>query len=407
MKVLVHHPPQPKALPLAMILLVVAAAYISVSHSIGFAFTALVGIVAVIVAGYLLFCLTSGQWAIFSQDAAALCGTGFKFRFGSAGDLADTTDAPGGRRNPVQVNVRDMSRQQIADNREQLGEVASVISAGLFQLNQRLNQEMQGRLAAEKEVQNLRLELEKRVTERTSQLQAANQELESFSFAVSHDLRSPLTSIIGFSNALLEDCGDSLSKDAHHYLERIIAASDRMKGKIEALLNFSRMNLTGLSVTDVDLSRLAWEIIQDLREAFPRENSEILIDEGLTTKADRVLLRTVLENLLGNAWKYTARKDKTVIRFGARHMNGESVYFISDNGAGFDMEHSDKLFEPFQRLHRIDEFEGNGIGLTTVKRIIRHHGGRVWGEAAVDRGATFYFTIGQAENYGTAPPHRQ
>jgi light-regulated signal transduction histidine kinase (bacteriophytochrome) len=126
----------------------------------------------------------------------------------------------------------------------------------------------------------------------------------------------------------------------------------------------------------------------------------------LTAKADRVLLRAALENLLGNAWKYTARKDTAVISVGEKVVDGDQAFFIADNGAGFDMAHADKLFEPFQRLHRIDEFEGNGIGLTTVKRIIRHHGGKVWAEAEVDKGATFYFTIGQVENYETAAPQQ-
>lgn len=298
----------------------------------------------------------------------------------------------------MQGNARDMRRHWIVDNQEQFGKVASVISSELLQLNQRLNQEIKNRLEAEKEVQILRRELELRVKERTSRLENANQELESFSFAVSHDLRSPLTSIIGFSNALLEDCGETLSDQGHQYMDRIIAASGRMKGKIEALLNFSRMNVVELSVTQVDLSGLAWEIIQDLRETGPRDNLELDIAGGVTAKADRELLRAVLENLLGNAWKYTSRKDRTIIRFGAQAVGNETVYFVADNGAGFDMEHANKLFEPFQRLHRVDEFEGNGIGLTTVKRIIHHHGGRVWGEAAVDQGATFYFTIGQVEN---------
>lgn len=304
----------------------------------------------------------------------------------------------------MQRSARDLRRQQIMDTASHPETQISAVSLELFQLKQRLQKEIHDRQAAEKEIQTLRVELDKKVRERTRRLEAANKELESFSFAVSHDLRSPLTSIIGFSNALLEDCGDDLSEQAQQYMERIIAASSRMRGKIEALLNFSRMNLTQLSVSRIDLSEMAIEIIEDLRESAPRKNVTVEIAAGLTAKADRVLLRAALENLLGNAWKYTTRKDTTIIKVGEKVVDGEMAYFIADNGAGFDMAHAGKLFEPFQRLHRVDEFEGNGIGLTTVKRIIRHHGGKVWAEAEVDKGATFYFTIGRVENYETAAP---
>ena len=398
---------QPKNLFVVTALLFFVIVFISVYRTFGFAITSL-SIIPVIVAGYLSFFRIAAQSTIFPGEAAGPCQFGPKARYCSAAKMeTDTANENGRGRCPVQGNVRDMRRQKVIDRREQLENLVSIKSTELCQLNQRLNKEIHDRQEAEKEVQNLRVELERRVRERTRRLETANQELESFSFAVSHDLRSPLTSIIGFSNALLEDCGDSLSDQACQYMERIIAATDRMKGKIEALLNFSRMNLTELSVSQVDLSQIALDIMRDLSETSPRDNLQLEITTGLTTMADKVLLRAVLENLLGNAWKYTARKDKTVIRFGAKDLAGGKVYFVSDNGAGFDMEHADKLFEPFQRLHRIDEFEGNGIGLTTVKRIIRHHGGRVWAEAAVDQGATFYFTIGRVENHGISAPLRQ
>lgn len=400
---------QPKSLLVVTTLFffVLVFVFANFYQAFGFAITAL-SMIPVIVAGCLSLTHAGRLSAIFSGATAGSGPLFLKHKYGSAANTeTDTASGNRGGRYPVQGNLRDMRRQKVLDHQETLEDKILARSTDLYALNQQIRKEIHARQEAEKEVQTLRLELEKRVRERTRRLETANKELESFSFAVSHDLRSPLSSIIGFSNALLEDCGDSLSHQAHQYMDRIIAASDRMKGKIEALLNFSRMNLTELSVTQVDLSQLACEIMQDLIETSSRDNLQLEIAAGLTAKADKVLLRAVLENLLENAWKYTARKDRTIIRFGAKEFAGETIYFVSDNGAGFDMAHADKLFEPFQRLHRIDEFEGNGIGLTTVKRIINHHGGRVWAEAAVDQGATFYFTIERVENHGISGPLRQ
>ena len=394
--------PQSKNLWILATLLAYVALFISAFQASGLVIAAL-SIVPVLIAGY----LTGKHLIPFGGLARATGPDEYvmrkKNKTMSTAELSRAAFHTGGK-NKVHGMVRDIGEHKqvevrLGNSREQLKELVAAKTAELHMANRQLKEEIHDRLLAEQEVQALNVELEKRVAERTSRLEAANKELESFSFAVSHDLRSPLTSIIGFSNALLDDCGAELCGAGQNYLQRIIAASDRMQGQIDALLNFSRMVLSKLTITNVNLSEVAREVANDLALASPREGVKIIIGEGLTADADKVLVRTVLDNLMGNAWKYTSKKAQAIIEFGAREIGGETVFFVADNGAGFNMEHAGKLFEPFQRLHRIDEFEGNGIGLMTVKRIIRHHGGRVWAEAAVDTGATFYFTIGWAESH--------
>ncbi|HLG73726.1 MAG TPA: ATP-binding protein, partial [Chloroflexota bacterium] len=247
--------------------------------------------------------------------------------------------------------------------------------------------------ASEERYRRLSEELEVRVQERTSELQVANQELEAFSYSVSHDLRAPLRSMDGFCQVLIEDYGDVLDETGHDYLNRVRAASQRMAELIDGLLALSRVTRTQLTPEPVDLSALASSILDALAEAEPGRSLTAIVAPDLTARGDPRLLRIVLENLLRNAWKFTARHTSARIEFGACEEDGQRVYFVRDDGAGFDMTYKEKLFGPFQRLHGMTEFEGTGIGLATVQRIIHRHGGRVWAEGEVEQGATFYFTL--------------
>ena len=238
-------------------------------------------------------------------------------------------------------------------------------------------------------------ELEQQVQKLTSQLEATNQELQAFNFSVSHDLRAPLTIIDGFSKAVLEDFADNLPSEAQDYLKRIQKAGQRMTRLIDALLNLSRLGREPLTMEQTDLSAIARTIEQELRYIHPdRTGVTIRITDGITVFGDRRLLRSVIENLLSNAWKYTARQEQAEIEFGSMEQEGKPVYFVRDNGAGFDMCYAGRLFTPFQRMHRAEEFEGTGVGLATVQRIINRHGGRIWAEAEDGKGATFFFTLG-------------
>lgn len=249
------------------------------------------------------------------------------------------------------------------------------------------------RKAATDSLRDLNASLEQHVRQRTAELEAANQELEAFSYSVSHDLRAPLRTVDGFSQALIEDYGSQLDATAKNYLERVRASAQYMGTLIDGMLRLSRLSRAALQPEEVDLSEMAREIVAQLHETDPARNARVDIADGLRCHGDRGLLWVVLENLLNNAWKYTRRRADTHIEFGSTKLNGETVYFVRDNGAGFDMKYDDKLFGAFQRLHRADEFEGTGIGLATVQRIIHRHLGRVWAEAELNKGATFFFTI--------------
>jgi PAS domain S-box-containing protein len=245
-----------------------------------------------------------------------------------------------------------------------------------------------------KQVQLHADKLEQRVAERTAQLEAANKELEAFSYSVSHDLRAPLRAMDGYSRLLLEDYADKLDAEGQEHLHRVRASSQHMGQLIDDLLKLSRLTRQEMKRERVDLSALANEIVNGLRASDPERSVEILVADHLVVDADVRLLRVVLENLLDNAWKFTGRRPHAVIEFNTVMHGDEKAYFVRDNGAGFDMKYADKLFIAFQRLHSPSEFEGNGIGLATVQRIIRRHGGQVWAEAVEDQGATFYFTLG-------------
>jgi signal transduction histidine kinase len=235
--------------------------------------------------------------------------------------------------------------------------------------------------------------LERLVADRTTELQAANQELETFSYSVSHDLRAPLRSIDGFSRILLEDYANKLDDEGKDSLKRVRAASQRMGRLIDDLLQLARHSRSEMHCEPVDLSALAQTIAGELKLTAPDRPVEFAIAPGLVAHADGTLLRAVLENLLGNAWKFTGKQPSARIEFGATTRAGQPSFFVRDNGAGFDMKYASKLFGTFQRLHSPADFPGTGIGLATVQRIIHRHGGRVWAESEVGHGATFYFSL--------------
>lgn len=241
----------------------------------------------------------------------------------------------------------------------------------------------------EEEVQKLNEDL----TRRGIELGAINKELESFSYSVSHDLRAPLRSIDGFSQALVEDYPDTIDAQGKDYLQRVRAASQRMGQLIDDLLSLARITRSEMRREGVDLSALAQAIAGELQETQSERQVEFVIAQGMVATGDARLLRIVLENLLGNAWKFTGKRPRARIELGVTQDDGHRVYFVRDDGAGFDMAYANKIFGAFQRLHAMTEFSGTGIGLATVQRIIHRHGGRIWAEAAVGQGATFYFTL--------------
>lgn len=246
---------------------------------------------------------------------------------------------------------------------------------------------------SEKKVQRLNTDLEQRVKERTSQLDAVNQELEAFAYSVSHDLRAPLRAMSGISQALGEDYADKLDDTGRDYISRIAGACKRMGDLIDDLLALSRITRTEIVRMEVDLSKVAETIAEELRESAPDRTVEFKIQPNVVAHGDTTLLRTVLENLIGNSWKYSAKKPHATIEFGTMGDESQHAYFVRDDGAGFDMRYAEKLFKPFQRLHRATEFEGTGVGLASVANIVRRHGGRIWAESEPDRGTTMQFTL--------------
>ncbi len=268
--------------------------------------------------------------------------------------------------------------------------------------------QMLGRIEDQnRELRRYATELEQRVADRTHELEernealrrnaaellAANTELDAFAYSVSHDLRAPLRSIDGFSQVLLEDYSAQLDEAGRDSLQRVRAASQRMATLIDDLLKLARVTRSEMRTEAVDLSKIAQDIAADLERSTPEREVEFAIAPGLEARGDARLLRVALENLLRNSWKYTAKQPRPRIEFGSVQENGERVFRVRDNGAGFDMRYADKLFGVFQRLHSPADFEGTGVGLATVRRIITRHGGRIWAEGVVDRGATFSFTL--------------
>ena len=244
-----------------------------------------------------------------------------------------------------------------------------------------------------KKAEDVIIKLNEDLSRRTAELEATNKELEAFTYSVSHDLRAPLRSIDGFSQAVLEDYADKLDAQGKNHLERVRAASQYMAQLIDDMLNLSRVTRSEMRHETVHLSAMAREIGEALRKTQPEQQVEFISAENVTATGDERLLRVVMQNLLDNAWKYTGKHARARIEFGVKDEGGKPVFYVRDDGAGFDMAYADKLFGAFQRLHRRGEFPGTGIGLATVQRIIHRHGGRVWAEGEVEKGATFYFSL--------------
>jgi signal transduction histidine kinase len=306
-----------------------------------------------------------------------------------------------------------IGKRSIADRVEKLQEAAHKIADGDLEVRvaplvrggefgelalsfdhmaSRLGENLADIRLAQHHIKSLNAALEQKVARRTAQLEDLVKEHESFNYTVSHDLRAPLRHINGFSAILNEELGSDIPPQCHDYLQRICAASSKMGVLIDELLEFSRISREEMKHERVDLSKIASEIAEMLRETEPERTVEVVIASGLTAEGDGTLLRIVLQNLLGNAWKYTGRNPAARIELERTDSRGEGVFYIRDNGAGFDMQYKDKLFAVFQRLHG-SEYEGTGIGLATVERIIQRHNGRVWAESMVGEGATFYFTL--------------
>ena len=283
------------------------------------------------------------------------------------------------------IGQGDLDHRLPAGGRDEIGGLAREI-----------NDMAERRKTTEDMIMKLNFELEENVEQRTAQLTAANRELEAFAYSVSHDLRAPLRSIDGFSKALLDDYLDKLDAEGRDHLKRIRKASQRMGQLIDDLLKLSRLTRGDMLIEQVDLSAMAREIAGNLQAADPARPVRVTVQDGVTGAGDRKMLRVVLENLLGNAWKYTTKQPQPRILFGMAGNGPSRAFFIKDNGAGFDMHYVQKLFGVFQRLHSDAEFPGTGIGLATVQRIVHRHGGTVWAEGEVGKGATFYFTLGRA-----------
>ncbi len=314
----------------------------------------------------------------FTEPDKARAGYQQVFREGSVMDYSLEIRHCDGHTTPVLYNA--------AVYRDAAGSVIGVFAAA---------RDITDRKKAEEEIRTLNRELEARVIERTAQLENSNRELEAFAYSVSHDLRSPLRSIEGFSLALLEDYSGKLDERGRDYLTRVRNATVRMGHLIDDLLKLSRVTRSEMNRERINLSSMVRTIAESLRKQHPDHPAEFIIADGLAAHGDERLLTVALENLISNAWKFSEKSSQIVIQFGILEKNGEPAFFVKDNGVGFDMHYAGKLFNPFQRLHRTDEFPGTGIGLATVKRIISRHGGQVWIESEEGKGTTVYFTLAE------------
>ncbi len=289
----------------------------------------------------------------------------------------------------VEIHERKVAEDTIRQARDNLEKRVQERTAKLASSNAELIREVAERKRAENDIRSLNSQL----VQRSAQLEASNKELEAFSYSVSHDLRAPLRGIDGFSQAVLEDYDDKLDDSGRSYLQRVRAASQRMSQLIDAMLNLARLTRADIHTQDFDMSAIVAEILDDLQKMDPEREVTCVVANDLHATADPKLIRAVLENLLGNAWKFTRQQESPCIEFGHGQYKGQAAFFVKDNGAGFDMTYSHKLFGTFQRLHAYTEYPGVGVGLATVHRIIQRHGGQIWAEGTVDEGATFHFTL--------------
>jgi PAS domain S-box-containing protein len=283
--------------------------------------------------------------------------------------------------------------------------VSNIYAVGQKKVIQCNIRDITERRQAEAEIHQLNLDLERRVHLRTVQVERLNKELETFNYSVSHDLRAPLRRINGFVNGLERACGDGLSSQGKEMMLQIRASTEHMESLIQALLKLAILGNTKLQWQETDLSSMAHTVATELQQGDPGRHVEFIIADGMVVSADAALLRVVMENLIGNAWKFTGHVDSARIEVGVTYPVGEpATYFVRDNGAGFDMEYASKLFGAFQRLHLEGEFPGTGIGLASVQRVIHRHGGRIWAESSVGRGATFYFELAGVQHVPALPP---
>lgn len=297
----------------------------------------------------------------------------------------------------VQINEElETKQRELQQAKETLEARVTARTAELAETNKRLQFELAERARAEEQIKQLNEGLERRVVERTAQLEAANREMEAFSYSVSHDLRAPLRRINGFSQILLEDFAEQLSKEARSHLELIAANTGKMGHMIDDLLNLSRLDRREIVLKEVSLNAMVESVVKDLHAEAEGREIEWQIVQLPSVRCDPGLMQQVFANLLSNAIKYTRPRARAVIVVGQKIIEGRLVIFVRDNGAGFDPKYTDKLFGAFQRLHSDAEFEGTGVGLATVQRIVRRHGGRIWAEGKVGQGAVFYFSLGEA-----------
>jgi PAS domain S-box-containing protein len=301
-------------------------------------------------------------------------------------------DERGGR---VVVFGRDITERKLAEEKIQTAQMElKRLLAETERSRRALLSVVEDQKEAEQQIRSLNAELEQRVADRTAQLTAANQELEAFSYSVSHDLRAPLRAMEGFSAILLEDYADQLDESGKNTIARIQQASRRMGQLINDLLELSRVTRADFARHEVNLSALAENCAAELKAQDTKRLVEFEIAANMVVQGDKSLLKIALDNLLNNAYKFTGQRERAAIQVGELNSDGKRTYFVRDNGAGFNMDYAGKLFTPFRRLHGSHEFPGSGIGLTIVQRIINRHGGRIWADAVIDQGATFYFTLG-------------
>jgi len=289
----------------------------------------------------------------------------------------------------LEIYERQLAEDTIRQARDNLEKRVQERTGKLAASNAELIREVAERKRAEDDIRNLNSQL----VQRSAQLEASNKELEAFSYSVSHDLRAPLRGIDGFSQAVLEDYDEKLDESGRSYLQRVRAASQRMSQLIDAMLNLARLTRAEIHTKTFDMSAIVHSILEDLQKMDPEREVECVVANNLLATADPQLIRAVLENLLGNAWKFTRLQPNPRIEFGHGQYKGQAAYFVKDNGAGFDMTYAHKLFGTFQRLHAYTEFPGVGVGLATVHRIIQRHGGQIWAEGTVNEGAIFHFTL--------------